>query len=159
MRDDSPASLDTALADRAPATPRPSATWNADDPCLVLYTSGTSSAPKGVIHTHNSLLAEVHGLAHAHVMSASDVILLPMPVTHIGGVVYGVLMPVVVGLRCVFLDVWDPARAINLLEAEAVTVEIGCRCSYAGVLDHPGFRVEAAVDATVLDGRSPGHSR
>ena len=139
-----PTSLDAALAGGAPAALLPAPTWTADDPCLVLYTSGTSSAPKGVIHTHNSLLAEVRGLAAAHVMSASDVILLPMPVTHIGGVVYGVLMPVVVGLRCVFLDIWDPARAINLLEEEAVTVEIGMPVFLRGMLDHPTFRVEAA---------------
>jgi cyclohexanecarboxylate-CoA ligase len=149
VRDEhAPTSLDAPLAGGAaaglPAVKLPPATWNADDPCLLLYTSGTSSAPKGVIHTHNALLAEVRGLAAAHVMSASDVILLPMPVTHIGGVVYGVLMPMVVGLRCVFLDVWDAERAIKLLEEEAVTVEIGMPVFLRGMLDHPAFRIEAA---------------
>ena len=114
-------------------------TWTADDPCLLLYTSGTSSAPKGVLHTHNTLLAETRGLAQAHLMSDADVVLLPMPVTHIGGMVYGVLMPAVVGLRCVFLDVWDPARAIELLADEAVTVQIGMPVFLRGLLDDPSF--------------------
>ncbi|MEO8697685.1 MAG: AMP-binding protein, partial [Acidimicrobiales bacterium] len=150
VRDVDPAaSLDAALAgtdttDALAATGLPPATWTADDPCLLLYTSGTSSAPKGAIHTHNALLAEVRGLSAAHVMSHDDVLLLPMPVTHIGGMVYGVLMPLVVGLRCVFLDVWDAARAIELLEEEAVTVEIGMPVFLRGMLDHPTFRVEAA---------------
>ena len=117
---------------------------DADEPCVVLYTSGTSSIPKGVIHTHNTLRAEVDGLAAAHRMTPEDVILLPMPVTHVGGLVYGVLIPALTRTRCVFLDVWEPAAAIELMRREQITVCIGMPVFLRGILDDPTFTVDAA---------------
>jgi cyclohexanecarboxylate-CoA ligase len=93
-----------------------------DAPALLLYTSGTTAGPKGVLHTHNTLRAEADGVRAAHECSAADVLLLTMPLAHIGGVLYGILLSLVVGLRVVLLDVWDPAEAVRLLEREQVTM-------------------------------------
>ena len=61
-----------------------------DAAALVLYTSGTTSAPKGAIHTHNTLRAEADGIEIVHECSDDDVIMLTMPIAHVGGMLYGV---------------------------------------------------------------------
>jgi cyclohexanecarboxylate-CoA ligase len=93
-----------------------------DAPALVLYTSGTSGRAKGVIHTHNTLRAEADGVARSHQCSADDVMLVTMPVAHIGGVLYGILLSLTVGLGVVLMDIWNPDEAVLLSEQERVTV-------------------------------------
>ena len=78
-----------------------------DDPALLLYTSGTTAQAKGVIHTHNTLRAEADGMEVAYDCTRDDVILVTMPFAHIGGVLYGMLLPFTVGLTALLLDRWD----------------------------------------------------
>ena len=64
-----------------------------DDAAVILWTSGTTSDPKGVVHTHQSLRVEADTIAAAHDMRAGESLLLPMPITHVAGLTYGVLLP------------------------------------------------------------------
>ncbi len=92
---------------------------------LLMYTSGTTAEPKGVLHTHDTLAAEVLSLARVHGLGPGDVTLLPSPLTHISGVLHGILVPAILGTAAVLMERWDVRRALELVEAEEVTYMVG----------------------------------
>jgi cyclohexanecarboxylate-CoA ligase len=114
----------------------------ADDIALLLYTSGTTSNPKGVLHSHNTLLAEAGGVAGTHHISSDDVLMFTMPFGHIGGLLYAVLVPTLIGNRTVLMDTWDPSVAISLIERERVTVQPAMPVFLRGMLAAPNFSAE-----------------
>src|SRR5947207_3172900 len=112
----------------------------AGDPAVVLWTSGTTADPKGVVHTHQSLRAEADTIAAAHEMRRGESLLLPMPVTHVAGLTYGVLLPVTSGITTVLMDTWQPGRALELVEREHIAVMISTPVFMRTMIDHPRFR-------------------
>lgn len=106
---------------------------------LVLWTSGTTSDPKGVVHTHQSLRIEADTIATAHAMTAGESLLLPMPITHVAGLTYGVLLPVTSGITTVLMDTWDPERALDLVARESIGVMISTPVFMRTMIDHPSF--------------------
>ena len=86
---------------------------------MILWTSGTTSDPKGVVHTHQSLRVEADTIAAAHDMRAGEPLLLPMPITHVAGLTYGALLPVTSGITAVLMDVWEPEYLLDLLDSRA----------------------------------------
>ena len=132
--------LDAILDDDtndASTPPRP--IFEASDPALVLWTSGTTAQPKGVVHTHQSLRHEADSLAAAHAIDDRDRQLLPMPMTHVAGFTYGVLMPVCLGVPAVLMDVWDPGDALRIVEAERISVMISTPVFVRSMIDQPDF--------------------
>jgi cyclohexanecarboxylate-CoA ligase len=104
----------------APAIPhRPAVT------ALLLYTSGTTSDPKGVLHSHETLLYEIDSLRDIHRITGADCYLAGSPVAHIAGLVYGLLMPFALGTRTVLMERWDARAALKLIERERVTFQTG----------------------------------
>src|SRR3546814_9532933 len=83
--------------------------WSSDvcSSDLLLYTSGTTSHPKGVLHSHNSLMAELLAARDYWGLGASDVVLMPSPVTHITGYLYALEMGFVTGCAAVLMERWD----------------------------------------------------
>ncbi|CQD18777.1 AMP-dependent synthetase and ligase [Mycobacterium europaeum] len=112
------------------AEPSPSA----DDVCLLLYTSGTTSAPKGVRHSHNSLLAEQATVADLIAGRPGDVQLVSFPPGHIAGV-GSLLRPLISGSHVVFVDSWEPARAADVVARYRVTSTAGTPFHLEGLLD------------------------
>ncbi|WP_255152158.1 AMP-binding protein [Halorarius halobius] len=92
-----------------------------DDPHVVLYTSGTTSDPKGVVHTHNSVGACEMPMRNRMEYSSDETFFVPTPVTHISGVVRGLRLPFIVGADLVLMDRWKPADAVDLVDSEGVT--------------------------------------
>ena len=119
--------------------PLPAVDVSVDDAAVILWTSGTTSEPKGVVHTHQSLRVEADTIAEAHAMSAGESLLLPMPVTHVAGLTYGVLLPVTSAITTVLMDTWEPGRALELLERESVAVFISTPVFMRTMIDHPAF--------------------
>jgi cyclohexanecarboxylate-CoA ligase len=111
----------------------------ADDVAVILWTSGTTSDPKGVVHTHQSLRVEADTIAAAHDMRGGESLLLPMPVTHVAGLTYGILLPVTSAITAVLMDVWEPGTALELLEREHVNVMISTPVFMRTMIDHPHF--------------------
>jgi len=107
---------------------------SADDVAVLIYTSGTTSAPKGVQHSHNSMLAEQRTLPDL-VSGEDDVVqLVTFPPGHIAGV--GTLLrPLVSGSRSVFMDGWDPATAVDLIQRHRITATAGTPFHLEGLLD------------------------
>ena len=71
----------------------------ADDPAVVLFTSGSEGTPKGVVLSHRNLLANRHQLASVVDISPKDVVLNALPVFHSFGLTGGVLLPLLSGVR------------------------------------------------------------
>jgi len=115
--------LDPPL-ERAPH-PEPIEARDPDAILMVMYTSGTTSEPKGVLHTHNTLIAEVRSLEGVHQLTPNDRTLMPSSLTHVSGVIHGILTPALLGTSVVLMDRWEPARAIELIGREQVTYMVG----------------------------------
>lgn len=123
-----------AIATDAPLPPA-----SVDDAAVILWTSGTTSDPKGVVHTHQSLRVEADTIAAAHDMRAGESLLLPMPVTHVAGLTYGILLPATNAITTVLMDIWDPARALELVEREHIGVMISTPVFMRTMIDDPAF--------------------
>jgi cyclohexanecarboxylate-CoA ligase len=123
----------------ASSSPPPAVNVGVDDDAVILWTSGTTSDPKGVVHTHQSLRAEADTIAAAHDMRAGESLLLPMPITHVAGLTYGVLLPVTSAITAVLMDVWEPGRALELLAHERIAVMISTPVFMRTMIDHGGF--------------------
>jgi cyclohexanecarboxylate-CoA ligase len=115
--------------DAAASFPPPAA--DPDDPCLLVYTSGTTADPKGVQHSHNTLLSEVHGSAAARPRGKQ---LAAFPAGHMAGVL-GLLRVLVLGTPSVVMDAWDPVAAARLVEEHRVTAGAGAPIYLATLLD------------------------
>jgi cyclohexanecarboxylate-CoA ligase len=117
----------------------PSVDVAVDDPAVILWTSGTTSEPKGVVHTHQSLRVEADSIAAAHAMRPGESLLLPMPVTHVAGLTYGVLLPATNAITTVLMDTWEPGRALELVAREAIAVMISTPVFMRTMIDHASF--------------------
>ncbi|GIX49513.1 MAG: cyclohexanecarboxylate-CoA ligase [Candidatus Tectimicrobiota bacterium] len=91
----------------------------------IIFTSGTTGEPKGVMHTHNTILCPVLSLIERLRLTADEVVLMASTFGHQTGYLYGVHMPTVLGGTGVYMDVWDAARAVELIAAEGVTWTMG----------------------------------
>lgn len=126
------------------ATP-PAAPHDAEAVALLAYTSGTTAEPKGVLHTHATLLAEAHSLVPVHGLGPGDVTLMPSPLTHVSGIVHAMLVPAALGTAAVLMPRWDPGRALALIAAEHVTYMVGAPTFLRDLASHPAL---AQTDVT-----------
>jgi cyclohexanecarboxylate-CoA ligase len=94
---------------------------NPDAVRMMLYTSGTTSRPKGVLHTHNSMHALICQIRDHWTIAPGDTFLVPSPVAHIGGSIYAFECPLLLGTTAVLMDRWDPSEAVALMRAERCT--------------------------------------
>lgn len=92
---------------------------------LIMYTSGTTSRAKGVLHTHNTIAMEITNFSRWLKLDQSDVVLMPSPLGHITGYLYGIQLPVMLGIPVVLMETWDVATAVGLIEQNGVTFTIG----------------------------------
>ena len=92
-----------------------------NDVSLLLYTSGTTGQPKGVMHNQNTLIGNLVKFVERIELTPGDVILMPSPLAHLTGFGYGLVMPVFLGATAVLMDVWDPARAARIIQDERAT--------------------------------------
>lgn len=92
---------------------------------LLLYTSGTTGEPKGVLHSHNTLRADIDATAGFWGLTDEDVLLMPSPVTHITGYLYGLELPFALGIRVVMMDRWQAAEAVQLISHHKVSFSVG----------------------------------
>jgi cyclohexanecarboxylate-CoA ligase len=89
------------------------------------------------MHTHQTLTAELRSLVEAHGLGPSDRVLMPSPLTHVSGVVHGILAPALLGTSAVLEERWDPGAALRDVERHRVTYMIGAPTFLQEMLAHP----------------------
>jgi len=92
-----------------------------DDITQLIYTSGTTGEPKGVMHSANTLMANIIPYAQRLRLSADDIVLMASPMAHQTGFMYGLMMPIMLKASAILQDVWDPAKAADLIRTQNVT--------------------------------------
>ena len=97
----------------------------ANDVKLLMYTSGTTGPAKGVLHTHNTLGAEIRNFVRHLRLPTGLVVLMPSPLTHITGYLYGLMLPVTLGGSVVLMERWEVAAAADLIERHGVSFTLG----------------------------------
>jgi acyl-CoA synthetase (AMP-forming)/AMP-acid ligase II len=102
---------------------------------LVLYTSGTTGRPKAVLHSHNSRARGVRQVYAQWEQGEGDCMLMASPVTHITGFGSGLELPFLTGMRTVFMERWDAARGVDLIDREGATISMGATPFLTELLD------------------------
>jgi acyl-CoA synthetase (AMP-forming)/AMP-acid ligase II len=92
------------------------------DPMVIMFTSGSSGPPKGVIHSHGNALAAVQSGLSARCIDADARLYLPMPFFWVGGFGSGILSALIAGATLITEEIPDPEATLRLLEREKVTL-------------------------------------
>lgn len=108
-------------------------------PALVAYTSGTTAEPKGVIHTHLTLGAELRQSTEM-AGNESRPSLMGAPVGHAIGMLGGLLYPVQRGRAVHLTDVWDPSAVLAAMDEAGLVFSGGATYFLTSLLDCPDFR-------------------
>ena len=105
-------------------------------PALIAFTSGTTSNPKGVVHSHQTLGFETRQLLENYPDDRGRQ-LTGTPVGHFIGMLGAFLIPVLEGAPIDLCDVWDPGMVLKLIEREGLSIGGGPPYFVTSVLDHP----------------------
>ena len=109
------------------------------DPVAIVYTSGSTSAPKGVVHTHTSLLGHQRILNEIRGMTSEDKLFCNSPFFWIGGIAFAVLATLLAGSTLVCSNAIDAGETLDLLEAEKPTMTNGFVAGIAHLARHPSL--------------------
>jgi len=124
----------------------------------VLFTSGSSGRPKGVLHTQGALAFKALQMRTVHECTTADCVLMPAPAAHISGLLNGITLPGVVPFRTVFMARWDAGVALDLIEREHVTFMVGPPTFFVSMMQSPGFARERVASMRLISSGGAGVS-
>jgi acyl-CoA synthetase (AMP-forming)/AMP-acid ligase II len=119
------------------------------DDLVVIYTSGSTSDPKGVIHAQGTLLRHSRFIADGHEWTDRDRVYVPMAFFWVGGLIFGVLGPMQIGVTILTEERFDAGEVLQLLENERATYATGFPHVGPALEAHPHF---ASTDLSTLHG-------
>ncbi|MGW0162704.1 AMP-binding protein [Mycobacterium sp. NPDC003323] len=101
---------------------------------MIMYTSGTTGRPKGVLHSHESIHALIRQLGEHWRVEPGDTFLVPSPIAHIGGSIYAFECPLLLGCTAVLMPQWDADTAVALMQRYRCTHMAGATPFLEGLL-------------------------
>lgn len=146
-----------ALLASAPLASDPERDRAGEAPAVLLYTSGASGRPRGAMLSARALLANLDQLAAVRppLLGADDVVLVPLPLTHVYGLNAGFGAALRFGATAVLADRLDPAAALEVMAAERVTAVVGVPAQYVHWLRQPGVAEGFARVRYAMSGSTP----
>ena len=128
-----------------------------DEMAVLMFTSGTTGEPKGVMHSSNSLVAAANSITDRLKLRQDDVVLVAAPLPHMLGFAASWLLALRLGATTVLQDVWEAKRGISLMQAEGVTYTAGstpflndvCEFSAATGVKSKSFRAFMCAGAPI----------
>ena len=118
-----------------------------DLPMLLVYTSGTTGRPKGVVHTQGGLLANCAISAHAQELCAADHVLTVLPLFHVGGLCIQTLPALHVGATLTLHRHFDAAAWLHAVQQRKPSLAVMVPATLRAVIALPGF---ASADLSSL---------
>lgn len=109
------------------------------DPLAIIYTSGSTGSPKGVVHTHASLIGHQRNLNEIRGLTAADRLFCNSPFFWIGGFAFGLLATITAGATLICSNEPDPRATLDLIEAEKPTITNGFVAGIAHLTQHPSY--------------------
>ncbi len=109
------------------------------DPMVVVYSSGSTSDPKGAIHAHGAAVRHAHNLWQMRDLVSDDVLYTPMPLFWVGGFSFTLIAAMHAGATLVFEEQFEPGATLELIERERVTQVLGWPHMAKALVDHPSF--------------------
>jgi fatty-acyl-CoA synthase len=131
--------LDAGKAVGADALDAATRACTRDDRCAIFFTSGSTALPKGVVHTHDSMLASAGNIAATLGLTPDDITWGYLPFFFTGGLVAIGLATMMAGGAIVLQEVFDAAEALRVLEADGCTVLFGWPHQIQAIVKQPGF--------------------
>lgn len=110
-----------------------------DDVSALIFTSGTESTPKGVMHSHNTMMYGTSEMARLMRLTRDDVVWMPSPIGHGTGFLWGVRLAITIGGTLVLQDIWDAEEALRLIEAERCSFVLSATPFVTMLLDAPSL--------------------
>ena len=135
----------------------PTAATTGDDITALIFTSGTESKPKGVMHSHDTQMYGTLWMAKLLGLTGDDIVWAPSPISHGTGFQWGVREAITLGATLVLQDIWSPDEALKLIARERCTFTLGAtpfaamlmESPLVGSLDLSSFRVFACAGAAI----------
>ncbi|WP_038169926.1 acyl-CoA synthetase [Tomitella biformata] len=122
-----------------------------DSAAMIVYTSGTTGAPKGVVHSHRAIAADLDALADAWAWTSEDVLVHGLPLFHVHGLVLGILGPLRRGGRVVHTVRPDP----KAYAAAAGTMYFGVPTVWSRVVADPESAAALSGARLLISGSAP----
>jgi cyclohexanecarboxylate-CoA ligase len=149
--------FDTLLAPQGDASAFRAEPPGPDDVIQLLYTSGTTGEPKGVMHSANTLLSNLGPFAERLGLGAADVIHMPSPLAHQLGFMYGIILPIMLGGTVVLQDIFAAPEMARQIRAEDCTFTMGATPFLNDLTEHvaatgettPSLRVFVSAGAPI----------
>ncbi|MFF1923600.1 AMP-binding protein [Streptomyces sp. NPDC058221] len=106
-----------------------------DDAAQIMFTSGTTGEPKGVVHSHNTLYSMNLAQAATLGLGGDEVTAMGSPTTHQAGFTWNFVMPLLLGATAVQVDRWDAAQMLRILQEQRVTFFMGAPTFLSDLID------------------------
>ncbi len=113
------------IATEWPSSASAQAAWDPDTVCQLAFTSGTTGQPKGILHTHNTVLAATKAFVDRFDLDADDVFHMASTLGHQTGFLYGLQLPLMTGSKLVLQELWEPEVFVRLVDEERITMTNG----------------------------------